>query len=71
VLSAVGLALNMVQPIIKHIYTSSYAHFAGGLCFLLMALFHLIVDHWKLIRWTKFFIVIGSNSIFAYVLREL
>ena len=71
VLSAVGLALHIVQPIIKHIYTSSYDLFSCGLCFLLMALFYLIVDHWKLTRWTKFFIVIGSNSIFAYVLGEL
>jgi predicted acyltransferase len=71
VLSAAGLALSVFQPIIKHIFTPSYALFSSGLCFLLMALFCLVIDHGKLTRWTKFFMVIGSNSIFAYVLSGL
>lgn len=70
-LTTAGLALQIGQPIIKRLYTSSYDLFASGLCFLLMALFYLIIDYWRLARWTKFFIVIGSNSIFAYVLAEL
>jgi predicted acyltransferase len=71
VLALGGLAVHMVQPMIKHIYTSAYVLFSDGLCFLLMALFYLIVDYWKFTRWTRFFIIIGSNSIFAYVLGEL
>ena len=71
VLSASGWALDAGQPIIKRLYTSSYDLLSGGLCFLLMALFYLIVDYCRLTRWTTFFIVIGSNSIFAYVLGEL
>ncbi len=71
VLSLAGLVVNIFQPIIKHIYTSSYVLFSMGLCFMLMALFYLIIDYWKFTRWTKFFIVIGSNSILAYALGEL
>ena len=71
VLSSAGLVVSQVQPMIKRIYTSSYTLFSAGLCFLLMALFYLLIDYWKFTRWTKFFIIIGSNSIFAYVLGEL
>jgi predicted acyltransferase len=71
VLSAAGLAVSLVQPMIKRMYTSSYTLFSAGLCFLLMALFYLLIDYWKFTRWTSFFIIIGSNSIFAYVLGEL
>jgi predicted acyltransferase len=71
VLTLAGMALSTVQPMIKRMYTSSYTLFSAGLCFLLMALFYLLIDHWKFTRWTKFFIIIGSNSIFAYVLGEL
>jgi predicted acyltransferase len=70
-LSSAGLVVNIFQPIIKHIYTSSYVLFSMGLCFMLMASFYLIIDYWKFTRWTKFFIVIGSNSILAYALGEL
>ena len=71
VLTLAGMALSTVQPMIKRMYTSSYTLFSAGLCFLLMALFYLLIDHWKFTRWTKFFVIIGSNSIFAYVLGEL
>jgi predicted acyltransferase len=71
VLTLAGMALSTVQPMIKRMYTSSYTLFSAGLCFLLMALFYLLIDHWKFTRWTKFFIIIGSNSIFAYMLGEL
>jgi predicted acyltransferase len=71
VLTLAGKAVALFQPMIKRLYTPSYVLFSAGLCFLLMALFYLLIDHWKLTRWTSFFIIIGSNSIFAYVLGEL
>ena len=71
VLVVAGLALSPFQPIIKKVYSSSYVLFSAGLCFLLMALFYLVIDYWKFSRWTEFFVVIGSNSIFAYMLGEL
>lgn len=71
VLTVAGLVVSLGQPMIKRMYTSSYTLFSAGLCFLLMALFYLLVDYWKLTKWTKFFTVIGANSIIAYVLAEL
>jgi predicted acyltransferase len=71
VLVAAGLLLNPIQLIIKHVWTTSFTLFSSGLCFLLLALFYLIVDYWKYQRWAMFFIVVGSNSILAYMIGDL
>ncbi|MFT3703926.1 MAG: DUF5009 domain-containing protein [Agriterribacter sp.] len=65
-----GLLLNIVDPIIKHIWTTSFVLFSSGICFLLLSLFYLIVDFWNIKGWTTFFIVIGSNSILAYMMGD-
>ena len=70
-LVAAGLLLNPVQLIIKHLWTTSFSLFSGGLCFLLLALFYLVIDYWKYQRWAVFFIVVGSNSILAYMIGDL
>lgn len=66
-----GLLLNPVQLIIKHVWTTSFALFSSGLCFLLLAVFYLVIDYWKYQRWAVFFIVVGSNSILAYMIGDL
>lgn len=71
ILLVAGLLLNFTDPIIKHIWTSSFVLFSSGLCFLLLSLFYLIVDYWNIKGWTTFFIVIGSNSILAYMVGDL
>ena len=71
VLVAAGLLLNSVQLIIKHVWTTSFTLFSSGLCFLLLALFYLVVDCWKYQRWAMFFIVVGSNSILTYMIADL
>lgn len=54
-------------PIIKHLFTSSMVLWAVGWCYLLLALFYLLIDVLRL-RWLGFvFEVIGANAIFAYV----
>jgi predicted acyltransferase len=70
-LVAAGLLLNPVQLIIKHVWTTAFTLFSSGLCFLLLALFYLIIDYWKYQRWAMFFIVVGSNSILAYMIGDL
>jgi hypothetical protein len=45
--------------------------YAGGWSLLLLALFYLVIDVWKWRRWAVPFIVIGSNSIFAYMCWQL
>jgi predicted acyltransferase len=66
-----GMLVDLIQPVIKHIWTSAFVLFSSGICFMMLALFYLVVDYWKLRKWTFFFIVIGSNSILAYMLGEL
>jgi predicted acyltransferase len=57
-------------PIIKNIWTSSYALFAAGWSFLLLALFYWIIDVLGFRAWSFFFAVIGANAILIYVAKE-
>jgi predicted acyltransferase len=66
-----ALILNIWHPIIKHIWTSSFVLFAGGISILLLAIFYLLIDVWNLRRGTTWMIIIGSNAIFAYVAYHL
>lgn len=58
-------------PIIKHIWTSSMTLWAGGWCYLLLALFYLLIDVLGFRRWAFPFVVIGSNALLIYVLWDL
>jgi predicted acyltransferase len=62
----VSLAWDQVFPIIKHIWTSSFVLFAGGLSFILLALFYLVIDVWNIRKWSLPFVVIGANAIAVY-----
>lgn len=66
-----GQLLGTWHPIIKHLWTSSFVLFSGGLCFLLLGVFYLVIDVWRFAWWSKPFIVIGSNSIVAYTAWHL
>lgn len=63
----VGLLLHPVYPIIKSAWTTSFNLAAGGISFLLMALFYMIIDVLKWQKWSFYFRVIGMNSIFVYL----
>lgn len=58
-------------PIIKHIWTSSFVLFSGGLCYLLLAVFYLLIDVWGLKKWAFGFVVIGMNAIAVYTVVHL
>jgi len=70
---ALGTALHLlgVCPIVKRIWTPTWALFSGGLCFLFMAGFYAVVDArgWK--GWSFPLVVIGMNSIAAYCIAHL
>ncbi len=70
-LIVLGLIMNIWHPIIKHIWTSSFVLFSGGICFMLLAVFYLFIDVWNIRKGTKWMIIIGSNAIFAYVAYHL
>ena len=63
----IGQIWNFVFPINKNLWTSSFVLYAGGLSFLLLALFFYVIDVRGIKRWAFFFSVIGMNSILIYM----
>ena len=45
--------------------------FSGGWCCLLLAAFYLVTDLWRLRRWAFALVVVGTNSIAAYLIAHL
>jgi predicted acyltransferase len=66
-----GLLWSLSFPIIKHLWTSSFVLFSGGVCVLLLALCYLIIDVWKKRKWAFVFKVIGMNAIAVYMATRL
>lgn len=58
---------NLVFPINKNLWSSSFTLQCGGISMLLMALFFYIIDILKHNKWAFFFKVIGMNSILIYM----
>jgi predicted acyltransferase len=68
---AVGWLWNVVLPVNKNLWTSSFVLVAGGWSFLMLALFYWIIDVRGWQRWSFFFVVIGMNSILIYLVGEV
>jgi len=66
-----GLAWDFVFPINKNLWTSSFVCFVGGLSLLLFSLFYMVIDVWGIERWSRFFVVIGMNSITVYMAPKI
>jgi predicted acyltransferase len=66
-----GSIWHMWLPSVKHIWTSSFVFFSGGICILTLALFLWLVDGMNLKKGFLFFTVIGMNAIFAYCASHL
>lgn len=65
---AAGLAVSPWFPIIKRIWTPSFTVYSGGWVTLMLAGFYWLVEvrGWR--RWTFPLVVVGTNSIAAYVI---
>ncbi len=70
---AAGLALHFggICPIVKRIWTPSWTLFSGGLCFLFLAAFSWLIDVKGYRKWAFPLVVIGMNSIAAYLIAHL
>jgi len=66
-----GLVLDIWHPVVKKIWTSSFVLLSSGICFVLLALFHWIVDIKGHVKWSSPLKVIGMNAITAYVLSHV
>ncbi len=64
---ALGWIWNYWFLIIKHLWTSSFVLYSAGWCYLLLALFYLVIDVCGLRRWAFPFVVIGMNAISVYM----
>ncbi|MBL0745537.1 acyltransferase family protein [Chryseolinea lacunae] len=58
---------NLVFPINKNLWTSSFVLQVGGLSLILLSLFYYIIDVKGIKRWAFFFTIIGMNSILIYM----
>ena len=67
----VGRIWGIWFPIIHHLWTSSMVLYAGGLSFLLLSMFYLVIDVWGYKKWAFVFVVIGMNAIAVYVATRL
>jgi predicted acyltransferase len=67
ILMVIGKVWNIVFPINKNLWTSSFVCFVGGLSLLLFSVFYLIIDVWGYKKWAFFFVVIGLNPITIYL----
>jgi predicted acyltransferase len=71
VLIPAAVILSPVYPIIKVCWTSTYSLLAGGISFILIAVFYLIIDVWGYRKWSYFFRIIGMNSVFIYLFGRI
>jgi predicted acyltransferase len=67
VLLALSQVWNLVFPINKNLWTSSFVLCVGGWSLLLLALFYYVIDVKGYRKWAFFFSVIGMNSILIYM----
>ena len=69
---AAGILLQVtgINPIVKRIWTPAWTIFSGGICFLFLAFFYGVIDMTGKKKWSFFLMVIGANSIAAYVLAD-
>jgi predicted acyltransferase len=66
-----ALIWDPIFPIAKGIWTSSYVLLSIGWDLIIIALLILVIELWKLKRWTYFFVVFGKNPLFIFVLSGL
>ena len=66
-----GYAWGFQFPLIKRIWTSSYALVGGGWSLLLLALFYQLIDRRGIGRWATPFVWIGSNALLIYLVSHL
>jgi predicted acyltransferase len=70
-LMVLGSIWHVFFPSVKHIWTSSFVLFSGGLSVLCLSLFLWLIDGLNLKRGFTFFTIIGMNAIFAYCASHL
>lgn len=69
----IAICWNLVFPINKRIWTSSFVLVTSGLDLVIISalIYVLEIKNWNQVRWSHFFEVFGRNPLFIYILSEL
>ncbi len=67
-LTGLGLLWNLVFPINKPIWTSSYVLYTAGLAMMILAAIYYVADIIKFRKWGFFFTVFGMNALISYII---
>lgn len=72
VLILIGVLLHVsgINPVVKRIWTPAWTIFSGGICFLFLAFFYRLIDMSDRKINAFALMVIGTNSIAAYVIAD-
>ena len=72
-LIAAGVLLHVtgICPIVKRVWTPSWTLFSGGICFVVVSVFSWVIDVKSHRRWAFPLVVVGMNSIAAYLIAEM
>jgi predicted acyltransferase len=62
----IGLIWNMVFPINKALWTSSYVVYAAGIASLCLVILYYMIDVLGISGWTKFFVIFGVNPMVVF-----
>ena len=65
-IAILGLLWNLVFPINKSLWTSSYVLFTSGLATLCLAALYYIIEIANYKKWTKLFLIWGVNPMFVF-----
>jgi predicted acyltransferase len=71
VFAGLGLLWNLLFPINKPLWTSSYVLYTAGLAMCVLALIYYIADVLKYQKWGAFFLVFGTNALFSYFMAGI
>ena len=68
-----ALCWNMVFPINKKLWTSSFVLLTTGLDLMILAslMYAIEIRQWRRANWPQFFVIPGKNPLFIYLLSEL
>ncbi|HWE01827.1 MAG TPA: DUF5009 domain-containing protein [Tepidisphaeraceae bacterium] len=66
-----GLGHFGICPVVKRIWTPSWALFSTGWALMALAAFYLVLDVWRIRRWEYPLIVVGANSIGIYCVSQM
>lgn len=60
-----------IAPIVKRIWTPSFAIFSTGWTLLMLSAFILVIDVWQIRKWAFPFVVVGMNPLTIYCMETL